>query len=113
MLGGRSAGEVPKSQWPRILRKYGFGKPDLARALRSARSAVTLICQDEIQPFLLEGSEVKTNELRFHSLPWPREVLQENGMLDAERCALRCHTLSSPIPVHARPTTATDMRHAA
>lgn len=84
MLGGRGAGAVPKSQWPRILRKYGFGKPDLTSALRSARSAVTLICQDEIQPFLLEGSEVKTNELRFHSLPWPREVLQQNGMLDAE-----------------------------
>ena len=40
MLGGRGAGEVPKSQWPRILRKYGYGKPDLARAIRSARSAV-------------------------------------------------------------------------
>jgi Subtilase family len=84
MLGGRSAGEVPKSHWPRILRKYGFGKPDLAKALRSARSAVTLICQDEIQPFLLDGTEVKTNELRFHNLPWPREVLQQNGMADAE-----------------------------
>jgi hypothetical protein len=84
MLGGKSPGEVPKSQWPRILRKYGFGKPDLAKALRSARSAVTLICQDEIQPFLLEGTEVKTNELRFHNLPWPREVLQQNGMADAE-----------------------------
>lgn len=84
MLGGRSPGEVPKSQWPGILRKYGYGKPDLGCALRSARSAVTLICQDEIQPFLLEDNEVKTNELRFHSLPWPREILQQNGMLDAE-----------------------------
>jgi hypothetical protein len=84
MLGGRDSGGIPKAQWPGILRRYGFGTPNLASALRSARSAVTLICQDEIQPFILDGSDVKTNELRFHNLPWPRDVLLDNGTLNAE-----------------------------
>ena len=84
MLGGREPGAIPKAQWPGILRRYGFGTPNLASALRSARSAVTLICQDEIQPFILDESDVKTNELRFHNLPWPRDVLLDNGTLNAE-----------------------------
>lgn len=84
MLAGRLPGAIPKTQWPGILRRYGYGKPNLATALRCARSSVTLICQDEIQPFILDGTDVKTNELRFHSLPWPREVLLDNGTLDAE-----------------------------
>ncbi|MGB7748303.1 MAG: hypothetical protein WBN75_13565 [Verrucomicrobiia bacterium] len=84
MLGNRIPKDIPKAEWPSILRKYGYGKPNLASALYSARSAATLICQDEIQPFILEGSDVKTNELRFHTLPWPREVLLYNATLDAE-----------------------------
>jgi hypothetical protein len=99
MLGGRSDGAIPKTQWPGILRKYGYGKPNLASALRSARNAVTLICQDEIQPFILDGGDVKTNELRFHNLPWPRAVLLDNGTLDAEmRVTLSCFVEPNPGP---------------
>ena len=84
MLSGRSASTIGKGGWPAILRKYGYGQPNLASALRSARNSATLICQDEIQPFMQEDGQIKTNELRFHKLPWPREVLQQNPTLDVE-----------------------------
>lgn len=79
MLDRRRLEAIPKADWRRILRTFGFGVPDLSSALRSARSAVTLICQDELQPFVLDARTVKTNELRFHNLPWPRDALQALG----------------------------------
>ena len=38
-----------------------------------------LIAQDGIQPFHQVGSEVKTNEMNLHELPWPRAELQRLG----------------------------------
>lgn len=57
------------------VRRYGFGVPELDRALRSADSAVTLLVQDSIRPFI--GG--KTRELHIHELPWPRDVLASLG----------------------------------
>lgn len=79
MLGGRDLADLDKRAVNAVLRRFGFGVPRLQSALHSLRSSVTLICQDEIQPFVKSGSEVKTNELRFHDLPWPRETLQTLG----------------------------------
>lgn len=79
MLGGRNLADLDKRAVNAALRRFGFGVPRLQAALHSLRSAVTLICQDELQPFVRSGSEVKTNEVRFHDLPWPREVLQALG----------------------------------
>jgi len=85
MLDGRAAGDIGKDEWREVLRRYGYGLPNLGDALRSARNSVTLICQDEIQPFMLdEDRQVKTNELRLHELPWPRDVLLLHGTLDVE-----------------------------
>jgi hypothetical protein len=61
-----------------LLRHYGHGEPDLARALRTARSAVSLVAQDEFQPFK-KDAQIKTNEMRFHELPWPKEALEAIG----------------------------------
>ncbi len=84
MLDRRRFETITKDKWRRILRTYGFGVPDLGSSLRSARSAVTLICQDDLQPYILEDGVVKTNELRFHSLPWPRQALQPLGAAPVE-----------------------------
>jgi hypothetical protein len=67
-----------------MLRHYGHGVPDLLRALRTARSAVTLVVQDELQPFIKEDSEIKTNVLRLHSLPWPKAALEALGAANVE-----------------------------
>jgi hypothetical protein len=58
-----------------LLRHYGHGEPSVSRAIRTARSAVTLVVQDEFQPFKKEG-QIKTNEMRFHELPWPKDALE-------------------------------------
>jgi hypothetical protein len=59
--------------------RYGYGVPSLARALYSARSSLTLIAQKAIRPFTKEGSDIKTNDMGLHSLPWPKEQLLDLG----------------------------------
>jgi Subtilase family len=61
-----------------LLRRYGFGKPAVSRALRSANDALTLISQAVIRPY----REGKTREMHVHRLPWPSEVLQTLGDQD-------------------------------
>lgn len=61
-----------------LLRRYGFGKPVLLLALRSAADALTLISQSVIHPY----REGKTREMHLHRLPWPREALQALGDRD-------------------------------
>jgi len=68
------------------LRCYGYGVPDLRRALNSASNAVTMIYEDELQPFRKERSKTKTNQMHVHELPWPLEVLEEMG---DERVSMR------------------------
>jgi hypothetical protein len=61
-----------------LLRRYGFGRPALPRALRSAADALTLISQAVIHPY----RRGKTREMHLHHLPWPKEALQELGEQD-------------------------------
>lgn len=46
-----------KRQIHALLRRYGYGVPDLGRALRSARNDLTLLVEDELQPFQREDGE--------------------------------------------------------
>lgn len=62
------------------LRRYGWGLPTAARALRSADDAVTLIAQDSIHPYL----DGKMREMHLHDLPWPTEVLAELGNTEVQ-----------------------------
>jgi hypothetical protein len=61
------------------LRCYGYGAPDLRRALHSAKNAVTMIYEGQLQPFRKDGSDIKTNHMNIHDLPWPTEALEELG----------------------------------
>jgi hypothetical protein len=54
-----------------LLRRFGFGIPNLTRALRSAGNALTLIVQDRLRPF----ENGKLREMKIHQLPWPKEEL--------------------------------------
>ncbi len=66
-----------------ILRKFGYGHPDLKEALSSGKNFCTLIIQDEIQPFIKEGS-IKTNEIKFYNLPLPTIALNQIPFEDVE-----------------------------
>ena len=62
-----------------MLRCYGYGVPDLDRALYSLRHRLTLVIQERIQPFRIDGNKAKTNEMHLHRIPWPSDVLSDLG----------------------------------
>jgi hypothetical protein len=71
--------EFPDNQRQNRLRCYGFGVPDLSRALWSMANSATLIVEDELQPFDKVDGEPKTKDMHLHRLPWPTSLLQDLG----------------------------------
>lgn len=67
-----------------MLRRYGWGVPDLGRALMSASNDATLMVEDALLPFRKDGSAIKTRDMNLHRLPWPRAELAALGDLDVE-----------------------------
>jgi hypothetical protein len=67
-----------------MLRRYGWGVPDLSRSLLSAANDATLIVEDALLPFRKDGSAIKTRDMNLHLLPWPRDELVALGALDVE-----------------------------
>ena len=77
MLGHLPANPV-KADHGLLLKRYGFGVPDVGRALFSGRNTLTLIVQDTIQPYLKVAKKKPVlNELKLFTLPWPRQQLLE------------------------------------
>lgn len=74
-MRGHLAAAGGKTARAQLVRRYGFGVPNIDRALRSASSAVTLVAQDVIRPF----EDGKMREIHIHDLPWPREALAALG----------------------------------
>ena len=62
-----------------LLRRYGYGVPDLAKAIRSQPNDVTLVIESAMQPFFLDGSTIKTRDMILHDLPWPAGTLEALG----------------------------------
>lgn len=59
-----------------LLRVCGYGVPDLEKALYCSSNSLTLIAQNELQPYVKKKSgSIGTNEMHLYALPWPREVL--------------------------------------
>lgn len=66
-----------KGEYKRLLSICGYGVPNLDRALYSARNTLTLISQAELQPYdKKSGGGMRTRDMHFYDLPWPKEVLQ-------------------------------------
>jgi hypothetical protein len=61
----------------RLLRTFGYGRPDEQELFSSAGNSLTLIAQATIQPFVKEDGDIKTCDINLHALPWPREALLE------------------------------------
>lgn len=77
MLEGKDIQEVRSNDKRNLLRTYGYGVPNLEKALHSAKNSLTLIAERELTPYKKDGS-IKFNEIHYFELPWPIEVLQEN-----------------------------------
>ena len=73
---GKAATKAKKQA---MLREFGYGVPDIDRAILSARNDATLVAQAEIQPFAI-GADGRTgvfNEMHFYDLPWPKTALEQ------------------------------------
>ncbi len=62
-----------------LVRHCGWGVPDLEHALWSAANSLTLIVEDQVHPYKKDGSKIKTRDMNFHALPWPKEELEALG----------------------------------
>ncbi|NES18433.1 MAG: S8 family peptidase [Symploca sp. SIO3E6] len=60
-----------------ILRRYGYGVPNLGKALQSAQNDLAMILEDDLQPFYKDGSTIKAKEMNLHQLPWPKNELEK------------------------------------
>jgi hypothetical protein len=68
-----------------LTRRYGYGVPDVRRALYSALNDATLMVEDSLQPFWQDHrGEVKTRDMHLHSLPWPRAELEQLGEVEVD-----------------------------
>lgn len=74
-----------KTKKERILlaRHFGYGVPQLARALASAEQDLALVSEAYIQPFMKdcdargkESGEPHFNEVHYYDLPWPKAELE-------------------------------------
>ena len=71
-----------KSVCQNRMRCYGYGVPNLDRALWCARNALCLVSQAEVQPYERPGGNkgtVKTKEMHLYELPWPIAELRGLG----------------------------------
>jgi hypothetical protein len=102
-----------KNQIQALVRRYGYGVPNLGRALLSTRNDPTLMVEDELQPFRREGnSAAKMRDMKLHRLPWPRKQLAALGAAPLN-FGQRYPILSNQIPVRADGPGATAMPHMA
>jgi hypothetical protein len=77
-LEGESRGDYRK-----ILRACGYGIPNLDRAISCLKSSLTLVVEQEIQPFIREpGKDPHTHQLHLYRLPWPKEELLKLGEME-------------------------------
>lgn len=60
----------------RLLQLYGYGVPHLTSALKSAANSLTLIVQNELQPYDRIDGQYKTRDIHIHELPWPVDALE-------------------------------------
>ncbi len=76
--------------YKKLLKVFGYGVPDLEKALYSSESALTYITQETIQPFAFKikdgrtTSKTETEDVHFYKLPWPKDLLLSLGNLQVK-----------------------------
>lgn len=68
-----------------LLRCCGYGVPQLGRAIACLRNSLTLIAQEELQPFEKKpNGGYGSKDMHLYELPWPTEVLLGLGELPVQ-----------------------------
>ncbi len=74
-----------KNDYQRLLRRCGFGVPDINHALWSVENSLTMVVQERLHPFQQgPGKQPTLRDMHLHSLPWPRDVLESLGEAEVE-----------------------------
>ena len=66
------------AQVEHLMRSYGFGVVDEARALNSLSNQTTVVMERVIQPYKGEWNDLKLNECHLIALPWPSQALESD-----------------------------------
>ena len=75
-----ATGKTAKADYECLLRRCGFGVPDLERALWSVENSLTMVVEEHLHPFRREGSkQPQLRDMQLHNLPWPHEALEALG----------------------------------
>lgn len=70
-----------KTSYAQLLRICGYGVPNLERAISCAKNTLTLIAQQELQPFDKHATDSRyiSRDFHFFRLPWPIDDLSSLG----------------------------------
>ena len=80
-----TTGNPSKSNYQNLLRRCGFGVPDLERALWSVANSLTMVIQESLHPFKKdEGKQPASRDMHLHGLPWPGDILENLGETEVE-----------------------------
>ncbi|KJS69017.1 MAG: hypothetical protein JM57_10265 [Comamonadaceae bacterium BICA1-1] len=71
-----SGARCTKQEYATLVRHCGWGVPSLERALWSAGNSLSLVVEDAVHPYRKDGSVIKSRDMNFHALPWPKEQLE-------------------------------------
>lgn len=74
-----------KSDYGTLVRHCGFGEPNLDRALWSVSNSLTMVVEEQLNPFGRETGKAPTlRDMNLHRLPWPLEELEALGETQVE-----------------------------
>ena len=74
-----------KKKYEILLRRCGFGVPNLDQALWTVANSLTMIVQESLQPFKKRrGKPLELGNIQIHDLPWPRAALEGIGETTVE-----------------------------
>ena len=74
-----------KEDYLLLIRRCGFGVPDIDRALWTVENSLTMVVEERLRPFKRTGSGPPTlRDMHLHDLPWPRDVLEGLGATSVE-----------------------------
>ncbi len=86
-----------------LLRRYGYGVPNLERALYSASNCLHMVMERLMYPFQQEGNNApKYNEYHLYQLPWPAEILMNQLAANNVRLKVTLSYFIEPNPGERR-----------
>ena len=70
--------QLSKTECRTLLRRCGFGVPNLNQALWTLGNSLTMVVEKSLQPFKKEPSDSLPtfDSMHIHNLPWPRDTLE-------------------------------------